>query len=106
MSDTTSTPIKDFIESALSQIKEALPSDARIDELINIELTTVVQHEKGGKFNINVVSVGAEVSENQIQKISIPIRILTETGLSVEASLKAKAELEKINAEKLIEKLK
>ncbi|PKL70309.1 MAG: hypothetical protein CVV30_02830 [Methanomicrobiales archaeon HGW-Methanomicrobiales-1] len=96
---TTSTPIKDFIKSALLQIKEALPNDARIDGVINIELSTVVQKGKGGKFDINVVNFGADVSENQTQKISIPIRILTETGLTVEAALKAKAESKKTRSE-------
>ena len=98
-SGPTSTPIKDFIQSALFQIKEALPSDARIDGIINIELSTVVQKGKGGKFDITVVNLGAEISENQTQKLSIPVRILTETGRSVEAALKAKAESEKCQSE-------
>jgi len=60
-------------------------------------LSTVVQKGKGGKFDITVVNLGAEISENQTQKLSIPIRILTETGLSVEAALKAKQNLKNVN---------
>lgn len=96
---SATSAIKDFIESTLTQIKAALPDDARIDGVINIEMSTIVQKEIGGGLDIRVINLGADVSENQTQKITIPIRLLTETGLAQEAAQKAKAEAEKIQSE-------
>ena len=75
-------------------------NDARVDGTINIEMSTVLQNEKGGGIRIEVLNLGAKVSENQVHKINIPIRILTETGKAVEDAMKAKAEAEKAVAEK------
>jgi hypothetical protein len=41
---------------------------------------TVVQKTKGGGIDLQVLNVGTDVSANQTQEITIPIRILTETG--------------------------
>lgn len=95
------SPIKEFISSAIIQIKDALPEDARVDGIINIEMSTVLQNEKGGGIRIEVLNFGAKVSENQVQKITIPIRILTESGKAVESALKAKAEAEQATAENI-----
>ena len=40
------------------------------------------------------------MSENQIQKITIPIRILTDSGKAVEEAIKSEAEARKATAEK------
>lgn len=95
------SPIKEYISSALKQIKDALPEDARVDGTINIEMSTVLQKEKGGGIRIEVLNLGAKVSENQIHKINIPIRILTETGKAVEEALKAEAGAKKAMAEEI-----
>ena len=104
----STSPIKDYIESALAQIKDALPDDARVDGIINIEMSTVAQKGQGGKLNISVLNYGSDVSEHQTQKITIPIRILSDVGKAVEESLKAKAESEKAEAifEKRLSNLK
>lgn len=94
----TTTPIKDYIQSALFQIKEALPDDARVDGIINIEMSTVVQKGRGGKVDISVINYGSDASEHQTQKIMIPIRLLTDAGKAVEDALKAKAESDKAGA--------
>ncbi len=99
------SPIKEYIESALRQIKDALPEDARVDGNINIEMSTVLQKEKGGGLKINVLNLGAKVSENQIHKINIPIRILTEAGKAVEEAMKSEAEAKKATAEKIKKKM-
>jgi hypothetical protein len=95
------SPIKEYISSALKQIKDALPDDARVDGTINIEMSTVLQKEKSGGIRIEVLNLGAKVSENQVHKINIPIRILTETGKAVEDAMKAEAEVKKAVAEKM-----
>lgn len=100
MSEEIGAPIKEYIQSTLKQIKDALPDDARVDGIINIEISTIMERNKGGGIQISVLTVGAKVSENQTHKITIPIRILTETGLAVEAALKAEAEAKKAMAEK------
>jgi hypothetical protein len=112
LTESSTSPIKDFIASALMQIKNALPDDARVDGIIKIDLTTIIQKEKGGGIDVRVLNVGTDVTESQTQKISIPIRILTDTGLAVEAALKAKAEADilisesdKVSAEKKIKNL-
>lgn len=92
-------PIKDYIGSAINQIKEALPEDARIDGIIKVELSTVLQKEKGGGIRIEVLDLGAKVSENQIQKITIPIKILTESSKAIDDAIKAEAEAKKATAE-------
>jgi hypothetical protein len=97
---TTGSPIKDYIQSAIQQIKEALPEDARVDGIINIEMSTYLEHNKGGGIQISVLTLGTKISENQVHKISIPIRILTETGKAVEEALKAEAEAKKRVADK------
>ncbi len=99
------SPIKDFISSAINQIKEALPEDSRVDGIINVEMSTILQKEKGGGIRIEVLNLGAKVSENQVQRITIPIRILTESGKAVEAAIKAEAEAKKATAEKIKRKL-
>ncbi len=95
------SPIKDYISSAIAQIKDALPEDARVDGIVNVEMSTVLQKEKGGGIRIEVLNLGAKVSENQVQKITIPIRILTEAGKAVEEAMKAEAEAKKVTAEKI-----
>ena len=95
------SPIKDYISSAINQIKEALPEDAEIDGIIKVELSTVLQKEKGGGIKIEVLNLGAKVSENQIQKITIPIKISSESSKAVDDAIKAEAEAKKAVAEDL-----
>ena len=100
------SPIKDYNSSAITQIKDALPEDARVDGIVNVEMSTVLQKEKGGGIRIEVLNLGAKVSENQVQKITIPIRILTESGKAVEEAMKAEAEAKKATAEKIIRQMR
>lgn len=97
--------IKDYLSSAIEQIKDALPEDARVDGIINVEMSTVLQKEKGGGLRIEVLNLGAKVSENQIHKITIPVRILTETGKAVEEALKAEAKAKIVTAEKITKQM-
>lgn len=99
ISSDSTTPIKDYVQSAIVQIKEAIPDDARIDGIINIRMTTVIQKNKGGGINLQVVNAGTDVAANQTQEITIPIRILTETGQAVEEAMKAEAASRKAKAE-------
>ena len=98
-STNISSPIKDYIISAITQIRDALPEDTRVDGIVTVEMSTVLQKEMGGGIRIEVLNLGAKVSENQVQKITIPIRILTETGKAVEEAMKAEAEAKKAEAE-------
>jgi len=104
----TTTSIKDFIQSALTQIKESLPDDARIDGIINMKITTIVQREKGGGIDLKVLDWGADASTSQTQEITIPIRILTDTGMMLEKTMKAEFEsrIAKAETEKKLEELK
>jgi hypothetical protein len=95
----SASPIKDFIQSALTQIKEAIPADARIDGIIKIEMSTVVQKGEDGRLEIGVIPFGADVHENQVQKITIPIQILTNSAIAQNAAIIARAESEKAQAE-------
>ena len=94
ISSESTSPIKDFIQSALSQINGAIPKNARIEGVIKFEISTVVQKEKNGGIDISVINLGANISENQIQKIIIPIQILTDTAIAQNAARIAKAEAE------------
>ena len=95
----SASPIKDFIQSALTQIKEAIPADARIEGVIEIELSTVVQKGEDGGLDICIINFGTDVPQNQIQKITIPIQILTNSEIAQNAAIIAKAESEKVQAE-------
>ena len=54
-----------------------LSQDPLVPEVIFL---TVVQKTNGGGIDLQVLNVGTDVSANQTQEITIPIRILTETG--------------------------
>jgi hypothetical protein len=95
----STTPIKDYVQSAIAQIKDAIPSDAKIDGIVNIRMTTVVQKTKGGGINLQVVNAGTDVGANQTQEITIPIRILTEADQTYEEAKIAEAQSRKAKAE-------
>jgi len=101
MVEEVGSPIKEYISSTLKQIKDSLPEDARADGIVNIEISTITQKNKEGGVDIKVVNFGADVSQQQIHKITIPIRILTETGKMIEEANKAEAEAKKAVAEKM-----
>ncbi|HVN73023.1 MAG TPA: hypothetical protein VMT44_00335 [Methanoregula sp.] len=79
------SPIKDFIQATLAQIGESLPEGAIVDGQIRFEMSTVVQREESGSVDVRVINLGANIAENQTQKISLAIRIPTSTELSREA---------------------
>jgi len=95
------TPIKDYIESATTQIKNSLTKDIGIAGIVNIEMSTVLQKEKGGGIKIKVLNLGTKVSENQIQKITIPLKIMTDSDKAMEEARKAEAEAKKAMAERI-----
>ncbi|WP_048110837.1 hypothetical protein [Methanoregula formicica] len=84
--------IKEFIDPALVQIREAVSTNAIVGGTIVFEMSTYIQKDKSGKLDIKVLNIGQDVSSHQIQKITIPIKILTESEKAVEAVKKAKAE--------------
>ena len=75
--DSTS-PIKDYLQTTLTEIKSGLPSDFAINGTIVLEISTVVQKDKKGGVNISILNLGANVSSNQIQKMTIPIKMLSD----------------------------
>ena len=91
--------IENFISTALTQIKSALPPDAKTDGIIIIEMSTVILKDKSGKFDIKVLNFGAEAAQNQIQKITIPIRILSGSEKMMEEAKIAKAKADIASAE-------
>jgi hypothetical protein len=95
----STTPIKDVIQSTLSQIKEGLSKDAKITSDIKFELSTVVQKDEGGKLDVKVVNYGGKVSEVQTQKITFSAQLQTDITKAQDAAVKAKAESDKTQAE-------
>ena len=57
--------------------------------------------KKQREIRIEVLNLSAKMSENQVQKITIPIRILTESGKAVEEAIKSEAETRKVTAERI-----
>jgi hypothetical protein len=84
--------IKEFIDSALTQIQDATSKNAMVNGSIIFEMSTYIQKDNSGKIDIKVLNIGQDVSSHQIQKITIPVKILTESEKAVEAAKKAKAE--------------
>lgn len=100
--DSIGSPIKTYIKSIISQVQDALPENARVDGTLTIEMSTVLSEEKGGALKIEVLNIGAKVAESHVHKVTIPIRILTDTGKAVEKAMKAEAEATKAAAENKI----
>lgn len=72
------TSLKEYLESTITQITEAMGEKAKVEGTITIEITTGVSRGKGGGLRISVLNIGAEVSEHEVQKIVIPVKILSE----------------------------
>ena len=72
------TSLKEYLESSITQITKAMGEKAKVEGTITIELTTGISKGKGGGLRISVLNIGAEVSEHEVQKIVIPVKILSE----------------------------
>lgn len=99
MSLPSTSSISEFIKSTLTQIQEGLPGGAKIDGQIRFEMSTVVQRDKGGNLGISVLNLGADVSENQTQKVTLAIKFPTNAEIAKDAAIKAKAEEERAHSE-------
>lgn len=70
--NTTGSPIKEFIEQAKGQVKDGL-GDWELKAPIDLELSTIVKGKVGGGIDIQVIQFGARVEAEQQQKIKISI---------------------------------
>jgi len=106
MSSPSTSPISDYLISTLKEIQISLPRNARIDDSIKFEITTVSQQTKGGKVNVGVLNVGAKVgvdiSENQTQKVSFAIKFPTSAEFALEGAIMAKAYADKAMSEQTL----
>jgi hypothetical protein len=69
-------------------------------------MATVVQKGKSGGLDVSILNLGADVSENQTQKVSLAIRYPTDTEIAKDAATKAKAEQEKAESDSIIKHMK
>lgn len=74
----TGSPIQEYIRSVTQQIKDAQTEELQVGGLIEIEMSTVLEKQKSGGLRIGVLDLGAKVSENNIHKIKVPFRVVTE----------------------------
>ncbi|PIN90865.1 hypothetical protein COU60_00790 [Candidatus Pacearchaeota archaeon CG10_big_fil_rev_8_21_14_0_10_34_76] len=70
--DTTGSPIKEFIEQTKNQALAGL-GDWEFKAPIELELNTIVSGKAGGGIDIKVINFGAKVEAEQQQKIKISI---------------------------------
>ena len=95
---TAGSPLKEFISSAINQIKDSLPNDARIEGVVNIEMSTIYEKEKGGVIRISVLQAGAKTSEQNVHKITVPVKILSDVDKAKDEADIAEAEKRKRKA--------
>ena len=99
MSDPSTTPVTEFIQSSIKQIQDGLPQGARIKGPIKFDMATFVQKEKNGGLDISVLNFGTNVSENQTQRVSVSIKILSDAEIIHEAAKKVKAQKKQVQSE-------
>jgi len=99
MSDPSTTPVIEFIQSSIKQIQDGLPEGAIIKGPIKFDMATFVQKEKNGGLDISVLNLGTDIPENQIQRVSVSIKILSDAEIIQEAAKKAKAQKKQIQSE-------
>lgn len=93
------SPIKDYIQSVMSQIKDAQSDDIIVGGLVEIEMSTILENEKGKRLDIRVLDIGAKVSENHVHKIKIPLRLVTPAYEKIREAKMAAAEADRVAAE-------
>ncbi len=67
------SPLKEFVKSAISQIKEALPEGFTIKDSIEFELTVVSVGEKEGGFDIRVLKAGGQSIKEETHRIKFSV---------------------------------
>jgi hypothetical protein len=104
MSDPSTTSVTEFIQSSIKQIQDGLPQGAIIEGSIKFDMATFVQREKNGGLDISVLNLGTNIPENQTQRVSVSIKILSDADIIQEATKKAKAQKKQIQSESRKEK--
>lgn len=99
MSDPSTTSVTEFIQSSIKQIQDGLPQGAIIEGSIKFDMATFVQREKNGGLYIGVLNLGTTIPENQTQRVSVSIKILSDADIIQEAAKKAKAQKKQIQSE-------
>ena len=70
--NTTGSPIKEFIEQARKQSRDGL-GDWEFKAPIELELNTIVSGKVGGGIDIQVINFGVKVEAEQQQKMKFSI---------------------------------
>jgi hypothetical protein len=99
MSDPSTTSVTEFIQSTIKQIQDGLLQGAIIEGSIKFDMATFVQREKNGGLDISVLNLGTNIPENQTQRVSVSIKILSDADIIHEATKKAKAQKKQIQSE-------
>jgi hypothetical protein len=63
-------------------------------------MSTIVVKETSGKFDIKVLGYGKDAERNEIQKITIPVRILKESDIAQQRETLARCEAGEMEARK------
>ena len=70
--------LKDYIQNSIEKIKGGLGEKAKVSGNVVLEITTTTKANSGAGISIQVVELGAKLSAEETQKITIPITILTD----------------------------
>jgi len=103
MSTPSTSPVRDYVSSTISQIQDGIPKGGRIAGQIQFELCTVSQSGKGGKIDVGILNLGADASAQQTQKVTFAINFPSAAEIATESAIKAKAEYDKVYNEKIRE---
>lgn len=98
--DPATTPLKDYINFTITQIKDGLPPNTKIGGTIILEMSTISQEKTEGGFDIRVLNYGANISENVIQKMTIPVKIMYELDYAEEYAAINKSLFESVHYSK------
>ena len=99
MPDPSITSVTEFILTSIKQIQDGLPQGAIIEGSIKFDMATFVQREKNGGLDISVLNFGTNIPENQIQRVSVSIKILSDIEIIREATKKLRAQKKQIQSE-------
>jgi hypothetical protein len=76
----------------MRQIKESQNEHVLVGGIVEVEVSTTTTQEKGGKFKIHIIEAGKSVSGHEVQKIKIPLRVVSETYKKIQEAKVAQAE--------------
>jgi hypothetical protein len=105
MSVPSTSPLRDFVETTLTEIQEGITEGGQLHGPVQFELNTVSETVTGGKIDIRVLNIGTDATAQQTQKVSFAIAFPSEAEIASQAAIKAKADYDRAYNERISQAL-